>query len=166
MPENRQFRQRLEAWKRELQNQIAVPLRPLAFLSCPAEGRRLSPREAAVLPFAPLPVGSRWGGHREYRWFMAEAELPAEWAGQRIQLRSGLGGEQLVYLNNQALGSIDAHHPAVTLFADAPGPARVHLLVESYAGNGPRLENYGPCPPGRKPEAARSRWKALWKRRR
>ncbi len=148
MPEDRQFRQRLDAWHAELKNQILTPVLPVAFSGCPAHGP-FSAAEAEKMPFEPMEPGTGWGGHREYRWFRAAFTLPADCAGKRIVLISGLGGEQLIYLNGNAVGSVDRQHRYVTLYREAPESARGVLLVESYAGNGPRLEGVGPCPPER-----------------
>ena len=147
MSQNRQFSQRLDAWQDELRNQIITPFMPVAFSGCTAEAR-LSPREAAELPFIPVSPGDRWGMHREYRWFRADVTLPEEIVGKRIVLLSGLGGEQLVCLDGRPVGAVDREHPYVTLF---PAARSFTLLIESYAGNGPRLESLGPCPPERDP---------------
>ena len=95
MPLDRQFQQRLDAWRQALRDQIITPLSPLGF-----EGaytmERLAPREAEELGFAPAPVGTAWGLRREYGWFRARVCLPECRKGERLALLSGLGGEQLV----------------------------------------------------------------------
>ena len=148
MPENRQFNQRLAAWHAELQRHVLEPLMPVNF-SGAFTFDALNPREASGLSFAPVPAGTAWGRYREYGWFSAEITLPDGCSGRRVVLCSGTGGEQLVYLDGRAMGSVDAHHAYVTLFRQAPAGGRFRLLLESYAGNGPRLENLGPCPPER-----------------
>ena len=153
MSERRKFRERLDAWRNELKNQIIRPLAPIGFDSCAAP-ERLSPEAAARLPFAPMPAGTAWGGHREYRWFSAHVTLPEGCEGRRIVLLSGAGGEQTVYMDGRAVGSLDREHAYVTLFREAPAGAAFRLLIESYAGNGPRLENAGPWPPERDPAPA------------
>lgn len=148
MPENRQFSQRLAAWHAELQRHVLEPLMPVAF-SGAFTFAALSPQEASGLPFSPVSAGTAWGRYREYGWFTAEVTLPESCSGRRVVLCSGTGGEQLVYLDGRAMGSVDTHHAFVTLFLHAPAERRFRLLIESYAGNGPRLENLGPCPPER-----------------
>ena len=150
MPVDRQFRQRLTAWQKELKEHILIPVEEVAFEGCPTM-ERLTHEQAAALPFAPMPVGTAWGHYREYCWFRGEVTIPASCAGQRVVWTSGLDGEQLVYVDGVARGSIDKEHKEVTLFREAPAGARVSLLVESYAGHGARLENGGPCPPERRP---------------
>ena len=169
MPEKRKFRERLDAWRNELKNQIIKPLASIDFSGC-ATPERLTPEEAERFPFAPMPAGTAWGMHREYRWFAADAALSPGCEGQRVVLLSGVGGEQLVYMNGQALGSLDKEHTDITLFRQAPSQACFRLLIESYAGNGPRLESFGPCPPEREPVPAvtapqcvvRESWLALF----
>lgn len=147
MSVNRQFAQRLDAWQEELRNQIVAPVMPVSFASCAAEGH-LSAQEAEKKSFSPVSPGDRWGMYREYRWFRAEVTLPEELAGKRIVLLSGVGGEQLVFLDGCPAGSVDREHPYVAL---RPAACSFTLLIESYAGHGPRLESLGPCPPERDP---------------
>lgn len=169
MPEKRKFRERLDAWRDELKNQIIKPLASIDFSGC-ATFDRLTPEAAERLSFAPMPAGTAWGLRREYCWFAADAALPPGCEGQRIVLLSGAGGEQLVYMNGRALGSLDKEHTYTTLFRQAPAQASFRLLIESYAGNGPRLEGIGPCPPEREPVPAvtapqcrvRESWLALF----
>ena len=148
MPENRQFQQRLEAWQAELKRQIMEPMGTVVFCRCengdPARMRRTEKSQGT-----PVPAGTAWGAHREYAWFTAEITTPEECDGQRMVLMSGLGGEQLVYLDGQAVGSVDRQHPYVTLYRRAAAGTVSRITVESYAGNGPRLESLGPCPPER-----------------
>ncbi|MBQ4451435.1 MAG: alpha-mannosidase [Clostridia bacterium] len=146
MPLDRQFQQRLDAWRQALRDQIITPLSPLGF-----EGaytmERLAPRDAEELGFAPAPVGTAWGLRREYGWFRARVCLPECRKGERLALLSGLGGEQLVYMDRRALGSVDRRHSYVLLPDAAAGGRDAELLIESYAGHGAQLESFGPCPP-------------------
>ena len=150
MPENRQFRQRLEAWQRELKNQILTPVQRVDFSGCETM-ERLRPGDAARLPLRAMPAGTRWGRRREYAWFFARTRLPEDCAGQRLVLLSGVGGEQTVWVNGEPRGSVDKQHGYVTLCRTAEAGAALELTIESYAGHGARLENYGPCPPERQP---------------
>lgn len=135
----RQLENRLRAWREELPNHLYHPVADLAFEGFVTR-QRLPLREAARRPRAPFAPGDAWGGKWEYGWFFTT--LPA-FSG-RLALFSGVGGEQLVYLNGQPVGAVDREHPYVTV--DASGG---EIAVESYAGHGPRLENIGPCPPDR-----------------
>ncbi len=144
----RQFSQQQETWLEEMKRQVYTPVAEVAF-----EGfttmKRLTTAEAEQGQFAPYPEGTAWGACWEYGWFRADFHLPAECAGRRVVLLGGLGGEQLYYRDGRAIGSVDKGHPYVTLTRCAEAGEQVHLLVESYAGHGARLESLGLCPPER-----------------
>ncbi len=144
----RQFSQQQETWLEEMKRQVYTPVAEVAF-----EGfttmKRLTTAEVEQGQFAPYPEGTAWGACWEYGWFRANFHLPAECAGRRVVLLGGLGGEQLYYRDGKAIGSVDKGHPYVTLTRCAEAGEQVHLLVESYAGHGARLESLGLCPPER-----------------
>ncbi len=145
----RQFAQRIAAWQEELDRQLYTPLGEISF-----EGfvttETLTPAEAEEKNFSPYPAGTAWGGCWEYGWFRADVRVPAECGGERLILLSGLDGEQLFYRDGRALGAVDREHRYVTLTRKARGGETIHLLAESYAGHGPRLEKITPCPPERR----------------
>ncbi|MGN0753572.1 MAG: alpha-mannosidase [Aristaeellaceae bacterium] len=145
----RQMAQRIRAWNNELPRHQYTPIGPVAF-----EGfttlDRIPAAQAADMPRRPFPVGTSWGACWEYAWFTGEVTLPPSCRGQRVVFFSGLGGEQLVYVNGRAAGSIDREHHYVTLTRCAEGGETFRLLIESYAGHGERIENLGPVPPERK----------------
>ena len=145
----RQLAQRIRAWNNELPRHQYTPIGPVAF-----EGfttlDRIPAAQAADMPRRPFPVGTPWGACWEYAWFSGEITLPVSCRGQRVVFFSGLGGEQLVYVNGKAAGSIDREHHYVTLTRCAEGGETFRLLIESYAGHGERIENLGPVPPERK----------------
>ena len=142
----RQPMQRLRAWNDELARHQYTTVQSVSF-----EGfttfERLTPAQAEAMPRHPYPVGTAWGACWEYAWFAAQVTLPASCEGERIVFFSHLGGEQLVYVNGQAAGSIDKEHRYITLSRCARAGETFRLLIESYAGHGARLENLGPCPP-------------------
>ena len=144
----RQIFQRFRMWKEELKNHLYTPVGTVDFSYCVTLGHP-KPDEAEKLPRVPCPVGTRWGGMWEYGWFFGDVSLPDACEGRRVVLFPGVGGEQLVYANGKAIGSIDKGHPYVTLARCAKAGAAFHLQIESYAGHGPRLEALGPCPPER-----------------
>ncbi len=145
----RQFAQRLRAWREEIGRRIHTPLFPVAFEGfCSRESLR--PEEAAERAFSPCPPGTAWGGKWEYGWFRASFRVPPEAEGKRLVLFSALGGEQLFYINGQAAGAVDRGHPYVTLTRRAGHGDVFDVLCEAYAGHGPRLESLGPCPPERR----------------
>ena len=142
----RQVRQRLRAWRETLRKQLYTGIAPAVFQGFTTFDR-LTLEEASARPKTPFPPGTAWGKCWEYGWFFTELTLPPFCAGQRVIFTCGLGGEQLVYLDGEAIGSIDREHPYVTLTRRAEPGTRCRIAVESYAGHGARLENFGPCPP-------------------
>ena len=144
----RQIRQRFEMWKDELKNHLYTPVGTVSFQFCTTLGHP-APDEAEKMPLSPCPVGTKWGGMWEYGWFFADVTLPESCEGRRVVLFSRMGGEQLVYANGKAIGSVDLKHAYVTLTRAGRAGETFHLQIESYAGHGPRLETLGPCPPER-----------------
>lgn len=144
----RQIDQRIRLWKEELKKHICTPVGKVRF-DYFASVDRLTPKEAEKAPRTPCPAGTRWGKMWEYGWFFGSVTLPPECNGRRTVLFSRVGGEQLIYVNGKAAGSIDSRHPYVTLTRTGRAGEGFELCVESYAGHGPRLENLGPCPPER-----------------
>lgn len=144
----RQIAQRFSLWKEELKRHLYTPVGTVdfTFFSSPDT---LTPGEAAARPACPAPAGTKWGGMWEYGWFFGKVTLPAACEGKRTVLFSRVGGEQLVYANGRAIGSIDKGHAYNTLSREAKAGETFILQIESYAGHGPRLEALGPCPPER-----------------
>jgi len=144
----RQNRQRLQAWRQELKNHLYTPVGTVGF-----EGfttfDRLTPERAAGMEKRPFPVGMKWGACWEYAWFAGTVTLPEGCEGRRVVLKSGLGGEQLIYVDGAAAGSNDKGHDTVLLRRCARAGETVSLMIESYAGHGARLEEMPPCPPER-----------------
>ena len=97
----------------------------------------------------PAPWGRKW----EYGWFYGEIDLRdhPELRGKRLELRPDVGGETLVAVNGALRGARDRQHETVLLTPCAAGDDRFTLLMESYAGHGPRLEQGGPLLYGQDP---------------
>ena len=146
----RQVAQRIRAWVNELPNHQYTPVGKVNFVGFTTFDR-IPEAQAAAMDKHPFPAGTPWGSCWEYAWFSATVTIPASCKGQRVVFFSRLGGEQLVYVNGKAAGSIDKEHKYVTLTRCAEGGETFSLLIESYAGHGERIENLGPVPPERKP---------------
>ena len=145
----RQFTQRLRAWQEELDKQLSTPFAEVSFAGFSTR-EVLTPEQAENGSFSDCPVGTSWGACWEYGWFRADVTLPEDCENRRVVFFSGLDGEQLVYVNGKASGAIDREHPYITLTRSAQSSETFHLLIESYAGNGPRLGSIGLCPPERR----------------
>lgn len=89
-----------------------------------------------------------WGRKWEYGWFWGEIDLgdhgDLDLAGKRLELRPDVGGEMLAEVNGVLRGARDLRHETIPLTLSAAGNERFGILIESYAGHGPRLENGGP----------------------
>ncbi|MCU1492806.1 MAG: Alpha-mannosidase, partial [Acidimicrobiaceae bacterium] len=56
-----------------------------------APGRSTPPAEAIAASYAPLETGSPWGAPWQTTWLEISAEVPATWAGGRVELLVDLG---------------------------------------------------------------------------
>ncbi|MCD6289876.1 MAG: alpha-mannosidase, partial [Anaerolineae bacterium] len=139
---------RIEAWKEELPKHVYRPLGTVEMAGFTTL-EQLSPQEALQRDFQPMPPGTKWGAKWEYGWFKGGLVLPEEAEGKRIALRVDVGGEGLVFVNGVAVGSRDRWHTEVTLTTSGVPGTRYDILVESYAGHGPRVSHAGPTPPDR-----------------
>lgn len=139
---------RINIWLEELNHHMFEKLCDVSFSGF-FTTERLTFEEALTREFSPMPPGTFWGAKWEYGWFKAEVVLPEKAQGQRILLHPEVGGEMLLWINGKAAGSRDLKHDGITLTRSGKAGERFQIIAESYAGHGPRLENGGPCPPGR-----------------
>lgn len=137
---------RINLWIEELPRHFYEELFTISFYGRKTKDR-LSYEEGIQGEFVPMPVGTAWGDKWEYGWFRTEIMLPPEVNGKRIFLRPEVGGEMLIFINGRAAGSRDLQHDGITLTRNAKGNEHYLIVLESYAGHGPRLENGGPYPP-------------------
>ncbi len=138
----REWRARIERWRRVLATQFYEPLGDVE-LSGFTTLDHLAPEQAAGGSFEPMPPGTRWGGKYEYGWFKARVTIPEEAAGCIVRAEIEPGAEKLVFLDGRAVGM---RHAALTESAE-PGTT-CDLLVEAYAGHGPTPVGEGPVPHG------------------
>lgn len=102
-------------------------------------------------PFAPAPLGTKWGKKWEYGWFRTAFTVPEELAGKRLTLTLGTGPEMLVFVNGEEAGSIDKQHHYITLTREARAGTVYRICAECYAGHGVRNEGAGPVGFGESP---------------
>jgi len=145
---NPEWLRRVINWRDELTNHFYRPLGAVE-LSGFVTKEQLTADQALAGPFAPMPVGTRWGAKWEYGWFKGEIVLPPSAAGQRIVLRANPGGESAVWINGRLAGAIDREHTEITLAMSGEPGARYDLLIEAYAGHGLRTAGKGPVGYGR-----------------
>lgn len=147
---SREWDKRIEIWLDELQKDVQ---HPIGAVECRGFVTRelLAPEAALQHDFQPMPPGTPWGGKWEYGWFRTEITLPPQADGHRVIFSPDVGGEMLIWVNGKLAGSRDLEHKFITLTRSAKAGEHFDILIESYAGHGPRLEDAGPCPPGRVP---------------
>ncbi|MEW2549099.1 glycoside hydrolase family 38 C-terminal domain-containing protein [Streptomyces sp. NPDC047002] len=96
-----------------------------------------APVEAALrAPYTPLAPGAPWGAPWSTTWFRLAGEVPARWAGRRVEavIDLGAGAEGLVYDEQGApLTGLRHRSGPVAVAAAAVGGERVRLLVEAAA---------------------------------
>jgi alpha-mannosidase len=156
----KEWKRRVDNWRQELPNHVYRPLGAL-----PVNGflayEQLTVEEASQCAFEPMPVGTKWGAKWEYGWFKGQVVLPEAAAGKRIVLQVDVGAESAVYVDGVAVGAASPppnwlrRHQAALLYREillsasgVPG-ARYEIMVEGYAGHGPRKSYAGPTPQGR-----------------
>jgi alpha-mannosidase len=143
-----EWRQRIDHWRNEMPRHFYRSLGAVAFEGLVTD-EQLTLAEVVERPSVLMPPGTPWGSKWQYGWFRGRVVLPREAVGQRIVLRADVGGESAVYVNGVAAGAVDRQHREITLSADAEPGARYDLLIEAYAGHGPRVSTVGPVPPDR-----------------
>ena len=145
---NIEWRRRVERWMEELPRHFYHPLG-----SIPLQGfvttEQLTPEEALKRTFKPMPPGTKWGAKWEYGWFKGEVTLPEASAGKRIALRVEPGEESAIFVNGVIVGAKDYGHHEITLSRNGVPGTHYDLLMETYAGHGPRVCITGPTPPDR-----------------
>ncbi len=142
-----EWRRRIDHWRRVLPSSFYHPLGAIEWHGLVTTGQ-LSPDEVPSCDTWPMPTGTRWGAKWEYGWFLGSVTTPPEAEGHRLVLCPDLGGESTVYVNGAVAGGIDREHRQITLARQAQPGQHYDLLVEAYAGHGPRVSSPGPVPLG------------------
>ena len=143
-----EWRRRVDNWREELPRHFYRPLGTVEVSGFTTKDQ-LTVQEAGRGDFNSMPPGTQWGAKWEYGWFKGRVSLPEETTGRRVVLVMDVGAESAVYVNGVAAGAVDRQHKEITLcMRGAPGAA-YEVMVEGYAGHGPRVGTAGPTPPGR-----------------
>jgi alpha-mannosidase len=147
---NKEWNNRIVIWMEELKKFFYTQLDTVEFKGFTTFDH-LDISEIPSVLFEPMPVGTKWGKEWEYGWFTSEITLPPEAENERIVFQPRVGGEMLVWVNEALAGSKDLKHEEITLTQKGKTGEKYAIIIESYAGHGPRLENGGPYPIGRTP---------------
>lgn len=141
-----EWRKRIDRYRDEFAAHLYRPLGDVE-LEGFVTSEKLTVQQAARREFLPMPAGTAWGGKWQYGWFRARVELPKASAGQRVVFQGKPGGESLFYINGQASGSGGWARKTILLSRDAKPGQAFELMIESYAGHGPRVCGGGPVRP-------------------
>ena len=143
-----EWKHRVELWEKALWDACYHPLQPVE-LEGFATTDHLTPQQALLRTFQPMPPGTPWGAKWEYGWFRTSVTVPPEAEGKRVVIRLNPGGvESVVWINGQAAGSFGWGHKEITLSRQAAAGQRYEILLESYAGHGHITVGDGPYPHG------------------
>lgn len=168
---NLEWEHRILAWRQELSQHLYQPLGEPA-LEAAFTLEQLTLAEAqAQLSFEPIAPGTPWGAKWQYGWFRGEITIPEFAQGQMIALMPDVGieptviieiidgkvtpllsdtvAEAVVYVNGEYAGAIDHKHKTIILTDSAQAGESFSVVLEAYAGHGPREWRSGPTPPDR-----------------
>lgn len=116
--------------------------------------------EALAATYSPFTVGERWGRPWSTTWFRAVGEVPADWAGKRVEAVFDLGfvgdwpGNQAEALVHDAAGhpvkGIEPQNQYVPVTRAAGGGERVEFLLEAAANPDILAKGFLPTPFGDK----------------
>ncbi|AGP59752.1 alpha-mannosidase [Streptomyces rapamycinicus] len=132
---------------------------PLAVEAWQAPGEPVPFAEAERAPYEPFAMDTPWGPPWGTTWFRMRGQVPAEWAGERVETVIDLGfvgdwpgnqAEALVQLpDGRPLKAVNPQNQYVPVARPAVGGEEIHYLVEA-ASNPDILANdfSGPNPLG------------------
>ena len=167
----KEWRHRIMAWRHELSKHFYQPISQVDLQAgFTFEHYRMEQAQEA-LDFEPIEPGTRWGSMWEYGWFKGEITIPDFAEGQMIGLMLDVGresnvtievreekmvpimtqevAEALVYINGAYAGAVDNQHSVLILTDSAKPGETFSIVLEAYAGHGPRNWRSGPTPPDR-----------------
>lgn len=143
-----EWRHRIDAWRNELKRHFYISLGSVE-LEAYMTKDMLELNELDGKPFHPVKPGEEWGEMWEYGWFKGRVILPAEAEGKRIVLCVDVGAESAIYVNGKNVGAKDEQHKEILLTKNGKAGQKYEIIIEAYAGHGPRVCGTGPVPPGR-----------------
>lgn len=135
--------EKLERRIRELSSWRYRNIRPIASFQAQLDeegvvGQR-PPQEG---DWSVMNTGDRWEGRDKYIWIKADAEIPADWKGEKIVGvfdfgKTGGGGnsgfESLLYLNGEPYQGVDMNHQEVFLSDELAGTS-LNLCFRLWSG--------------------------------
>jgi len=167
----KEWRHRIMAWRYELSKHFCQPLGGVSLEAAFTKEQYRLEEALSQLTFEPIAPGTPWGSKWEYGWFKGELTVPDFAQGQMIALMLDVGrepkmtmeiqqekmvpamveevAEAAVYVNREYAGAVDNQHNVIFLTDSAEAGAHYSVVMEAYAGHGPREWRAGPTPPDR-----------------
>ena len=147
------WKRRLERWQKAITESVYSPL-GLVEITGFTTLEQLTPDQALSRVFRPMPPGTAWGAKWEYGWFQTQVVLPQAAQGKRIvfaiaedvlDINWHFATEGLVWVNGREVGALDFGHKEITLTSNGQTGEKFDILMEIYAGHGPRNAGGGPA---------------------
>ncbi|MFE9448404.1 alpha-mannosidase [Streptomyces sp. NPDC006739] len=140
--ERRRIEERVErAHNQRIKPAVYAAAVPLAVEAWQAPGEPVPFAEAAVAAYEPFAMGTPWGPPWGTTWFRMRGQVPAEWAGRRVEAVIDLGfvgdwpgnqAEALVHLTDGTpLKAVNPLNQYVPIGNPATGGEEIHYLVEA-----------------------------------
>jgi len=167
----KEWRHRIMAWRHELSQHFYQPLGQVSLEAAFTKEQFRLEEALSQLSFEPVSPGTAWGAKWEYGWFKGELTIPDYTQGQMITIMLDVGrepkvimeikqeqmvpavvervAEAAVYINGDYAGAVDNQHKVIFLTDTAEAGAHYTVVLEAYAGHGPREWRSGPTPPDR-----------------
>jgi len=131
-------RRMLDAW---LLPALHGPVLPLDVTALHVHGEPIGVAEARRGVYVPFAAGDAWGAAWDTTWFRLRGGVPAEWAGEEVVVRIGLGytgqtgfgAEALLWDGDTPAQGISPNHDEIVVARPARGGESVDLLVEAAA---------------------------------
>ncbi|MEU6257109.1 glycoside hydrolase family 38 C-terminal domain-containing protein [Streptomyces sp. NPDC047043] len=125
---------------------------PLAVEAWQAPGEPVSFEEAAAAPYKPFAMDTPWGPPWGTTWFRMRGQVPAEWAGKRVEAVIDLGfvgdwpgnqAEALVHLTDGTpLKAVNPLNQYVAIANPATGGEQIDYLVEAASNPDILADNF------------------------
>jgi alpha-mannosidase len=117
------------------------PCQALDVSALHVHGEPIGVAQARAGTFVPFAVGDAWGAAWDTTWFRMRGVVPAEWAGEEVVGRIGLGyagqtgfgAEALLWRGDEPVQGISPDHDEVVAARPARGGEDVDLLIEAAA---------------------------------
>ena len=137
-----EWRDRLEHWKRVLQDDLYTSIGEIPFEACRTMDQ-ISVEEAEKLTYEKVEPGYTWGREWEYCWFRGSVTLPECTEGQEIVLHLAPGGESTLFVDRKPFGTFRAdwiinpiHYYEDNVLTWKAEKGETHeILMETYAGH-------------------------------